>query len=238
MAREKAELIIDFQGLLRSALIARLCRARDGEIVGMSDAREGSRWLYDAVVGVSAERHAVDRYLAVVKGMGISTAGPLEWPLPAGDPLKGFGVQEFVLLHPYARGAGKSLTCGEVTDFCQSLAPATVVVAGRAGEAVPSEKNVTDMVNRTTLLELVWLIRQARFVVSVDSGPMHIAAALTENLLALHRWSDPRKVGPHRRGAWVWKAGLISRVGDTSEATNSAAGMPEIASFVRDRLRA
>ena len=47
------------------------------------------------------------------------------------------------------------------------------------------------------------------FVVSVDSGPMHIAAALTPRLLSIHTWSDPRKVGPYQPEAWVWKDGAL-----------------------------
>jgi ADP-heptose:LPS heptosyltransferase len=43
-------------------------------------------------------------------------------------------------------------------------------------------------------------------VVSVDSGPMHLAAAVTGQLLAIHTWSDPCQVGPYRPGSHVWKA--------------------------------
>jgi len=48
----------------------------------------------------------------------------------------------------------------------------------------------------------------------VDSGPMHIAAAISANLLSIHTWSDPRKVGPFTPGAWIWKDGKIGRMSD------------------------
>ena len=35
---------------------------------------------------------------------------------------------------------------------------------------------------------------------------MHLAAAVTDQLLAIHTWSDPCRVGPYRPGAHVWKA--------------------------------
>jgi ADP-heptose:LPS heptosyltransferase len=84
------------------------------------------------------------------------------------------------------------------------------VVAGRADVTLPPMVNVTDLLNRTSLLELIWLIRQAQFVVSVDSGPMHIAAALTANLLSIHTWSDPAKVGLTARMPGYGKTGRSS----------------------------
>lgn len=204
MAGKKADLVLDFQGLLRSALIARLCRG--GEVAGLSDAREGARFFYDRVADVSGTMHAVDRYLRLAAEVGAPASSALEWPLPAGSAPSGFTIGEpFVLLHPFSRGDGKSFTVTQVQEFCTALAPMRVVIAGRAAESGPAAENVTDLLNRTTLAELIWLIRRAAFVVSVDSGPMHIAAALTSRLLSIHTWSDPAKVGPYRPDAWIWK---------------------------------
>jgi ADP-heptose:LPS heptosyltransferase len=60
------------------------------------------------------------------------------------------------------------------------------------------------------LAELIACLRAAHWVVSVDSGPMHMAAAVNDQTLALHTWSDPRRVGPYNPRAWVWKAGRIA----------------------------
>jgi ADP-heptose:LPS heptosyltransferase len=118
------------------------------------------------------------------------------------------------VLHPYSRGAGKSLTPGQVAAFCKSLAPLPVVIAGRADEAAPVGENVIDLLNKTTLPELCTVLRDARFVVSVDSGPMHIAAAVNPRLLSIHTWSDPRKVGPYSPAAFVWKDGRVGEMGE------------------------
>ena len=72
--------------------------------------------------------------------------------------------------------------------------------------------NCVNLANQTTLLQLIWLIRAARFTISVDSGPMHIAAAVTSQLLSIHTWSDPRRVGPYNSDAWIWKNGQLLRV--------------------------
>ncbi|MEI6349540.1 MAG: glycosyltransferase family 9 protein [Verrucomicrobiota bacterium] len=212
-ATYQSELVVDFQGLLRSAIIGRACRAPGGRLIGLSDAREGARYFYDQVVQTAANpEHAVDRYLRLPAELGLKPAGPLDWRLPQGTRPAGFTLdQPFVLLHPFSRGAGKSLSAEETELFCKA-APFPVVLAGKTDVEVTPSRTVVNLLNRTTIPELIWLIRNARFVVSVDSGPMHIAAALTPNLLSIHTWSDPALVGPHHPDAWVWKGRTLLQV--------------------------
>jgi heptosyltransferase I len=215
----RPDLVLDFQGLFRSALIGRMV---GGQVWGTSDSREGARWLHHRVARVpsrSESVHAVTRGLALVEALGCPRSDRLEWPLPEGSSPAGITLPpKYILLHPFSRGEGKSLERDEVLAFCKALAPHPVVLAGRCDIAIPSAENVIDSLNRTTLPELCWLIRNAAFTVSVDSGPMHIAAALTDRLLAIHTWSDPQKVGPFEPKAWVWKDGKIGRMGTYPEA--------------------
>ena len=212
-AQIQPDMVLDFQGLLRSALIA---RGVGGESWGTSDSREGARFLHHHVVPVPARKdpvHAVKRYLALVGAIGCDIGGTLEWRIPEGTAPAGT-PPEFVLLHPFSRGEGKSLTGEEVAAFCRDLAPIPVVIAGRGEASFSESANTVNLLNRTTLPELCWLARHAMFVISVDSGPAHIAAAVTRNLLAIHTWTDPRKVGPFQPDAHVWKDGRIGRMGD------------------------
>ena len=234
--RINADLVLDFQGLLRSALIAKLCRGEGGRIVGLSDAREGARHFYDERVDVSGCTHAVDRYLALVRALGIEIPRSHWWPLPPGTEPADFSTAErFVILHPFSRGIGKSLSVADVIEFCRTLAPARIVIVGRTDEHVPSLPNVTDLLNRTTIPELIWLLRRASYIVSVDSGPMHIAAALTPRLVSLHTWSDPEKVGPYHRDAWVWKGGALAQVRDLAHR-HPAPDIAALAAFVARML--
>jgi ADP-heptose:LPS heptosyltransferase len=102
-----------------------------------------------------------------------------------------------------------------------------VILVGRTeGETKISGSHVISLLNRTTLGELLWLLRRARFIVSVDSGPMHLAAALQPHrTLGIHTWSDPRKVGPYDKKAWVWKAGRMAHREDFS-AEEAGRNMP------------
>jgi heptosyltransferase I len=221
------DLVLDFQGLLRSAFMAQMFpRALR---FGLADAREGSKWFYHRVASVDPNQHAVDRYLRLAELAGAKTDPTPDCVLPSGSRIHDFEPpSKFVLIHPFARGSGKSLRPAEITQLCMALEPTPAVVVGRASRKVSVPAGCFSLVNHTNLHQLIYLIRQAAFVVSVDSGPMHLAAAAARGLLSIHFWSDPRKVGPYRPDAWVWKNGEIVRV-------SNIAGEPAIADSTRLR---
>lgn len=209
----RPDLALDFQGLLRSALIARISGAK--EIYGMSDAREGARWFYHRRAKVNRHEHAIERYLKLAECAGATVTDQLRCPLPSGDVLPRFEqYPPFILLHPFARGSGKSLSNRVIEEFCRALSPTRVVVVGKSNRKIDITDNCVELTNQTSLLQLIWLIRAASFIITVDSGPMHIAAAITDRVLSIHTWTDPRRVGPYNPDAWVWKNEKLLRVSE------------------------
>lgn len=242
------DFVIDFQGLLRSGVMAR--RSGASEIIGLSDAREGAGHFYRWVVPVDTGGHAVDRYLQVPRALGIDVSDARQlFRLPQGDIPAGVELPAapFIMLHPFSRGGGKSLSAEQVRFLCEALAPLPVVIVGMADlELPPLGDRVVDLLNRTSLSGLVAVTRRAGFVISVDSGPMHIAAALGDRLVSIHTWSDPRKVGPYAPGSWVWKGGCLQRMGEYDAPGSGAekdsgiadADLDEIASLAKAELAA
>lgn len=211
------DVALDFQGLPGSALIAKISGAK--EVCGMSIASPGTSWLYNRVAGVDRRTHSVERYLKLAECVGATVGESLRCSVPSGDPLPRFDAHPpFVLLHPFAHGQDKSLSNAVIEEFCRSLAPTRVVIVGQSRTRIDTPENCVNLTKQTSLLQLIWLIRVARFVVSVESGPMHIAAVVTANLLSIHTWTDPRRVGPYNPDAWVWKHGQVVRVGELETA--------------------
>ncbi len=209
----KPDLALDFQGLLRSALIARASKAT--QIYGLSDGREGSRWFYHRTAKVNRRQHAIERYLKLAELAGAPVGDALRCPIPSGDPLPRFDeYPPFILLHPFARGRSKSLSNAVIEAICEAFAPTRVIVVGKSTRKINPPENCVELTNQTSLLQLIRLIRMARFIISVDSGPMHIAAAVTDKLLSIHTWTDPRRVGPYNPDAWIWKHGKLHKVAD------------------------
>lgn len=213
LPREEPEIVLDFQGLLRSGLVSRWRGSRP--VIGLSDAREGASWFYSHIVPMDAGAHAVDRYLELPRALGIRIEPEdTAFELPEGAPPAGWPdtLQNYVVVHPWSRGEGKSLSNPALNALCEALAPHPVVLVGMMEDpARPSGSHIHDWSQRTSLSELIWAMRRAAYCVSVDSGPMHIAAAVNPRTLGIHTWSDPRKVGPYPQQVHVWKARRIAR---------------------------
>src|SRR5437870_212272 len=73
------DVALDFQGLLRSAVIAKISRAK--QVYGMSDAREGSRLFYHRTAKVNRREHAVERNLKLAELAGAKVGEVLRCPL-------------------------------------------------------------------------------------------------------------------------------------------------------------
>ncbi|MFM7605354.1 MAG: glycosyltransferase family 9 protein [Prosthecobacter sp.] len=218
LPREEPEIVLDFQGLLRSGIVSRW--RGGGPVIGFSDAREGARYFYSHIVPVKAGTHAVDRYLEMPRAFGIQVdAKDVSFELAEGSKPVGVDLYwpQSVVVHPWSRGEGKSLSDETLAALCASLAPRPVILVGmHQGAKIPQASHVRDLSNQTSLVELVWIMRRAGWVISVDSGPMHIGAAINPRTLGIHTWSDPRKVGPYPSTADVWKAGRIAKRTDFS----------------------
>ncbi len=205
LRRERYDLAADLQGLLKSAIPTFLARARLR--VGPSFAREGARWLYDAVAGPThRNRHAVMQVADLIRWLGWPEM-PIEFPLrfAPGTPL---GAPPRVVFAPCSRWPTKNWP----PEFFRALAArlldagATVLIVGaerdRAAAASiaaglgPSDR-VINLAGRTTLEQLGALLSHADLAITVDSGPMHLAAALGVPVLAIFGPTDPVRTGPY-----------------------------------------
>lgn len=208
--------VIDLQGLARSALVAWL--ANGGWTVGMDDPREGAAAFYDvAVPRPSPRTHAVDWYLSVLPRLGVPTNVPFDWLPERTEVARGLTERweidsdaEWVVLQPGARWTNKRWPVDSFADLAgrllgQSPRRRLAVMGGTIdrewGERIArvNPQRILDLTGRVTLPEMVEWIRMCRFMVSNDTGPMHVAAALGKPVLGLFGPTDPRRTGPYRQ---------------------------------------
>ena len=162
-------------------------------------------------------RHEVDYNLELLRVAGIKAdASDLQFPLDIKNEdfpdnrlaESGISDNNFIAIHPWSSNPEKEIEVDRFRDICARLSRETtykIVLIGGREEALRSGElcrglAVIDLTGKTTLLELAGLLKRSRLLVTVDSGPMHLAAALGRPVLAIFRKSPPavcaRRWGP------------------------------------------
>ncbi len=210
---QKFDLVIDLQCLLRSAVFGWL--ARQDFLIGLDETREGARGFYDiAVPRKSFHTHAVDWYLSVLPRLGVPVHPHYEW-LPA-RPAVAESIQlkwktagsRWIMLQPGARWDNKRWPAENfarlVSSLGAELAEARFAILGsqedRALGEIIVQANPSRSVNlcgATSLPEMVEWIRLGDVLITNDTGPMHVAAALGKPTVALFGPTEPRRTGPY-----------------------------------------
>jgi len=193
--------IVDSQGLLRSAVIARVAHGRRHGYNAASIREPAASLFYDVRHSVSRALHAVERN-RMLSGLALGYA-------PQGAPDFGLDRARFaasgeryaVLLHSTAEP--RKLWRGENwIALGQALGDLTLILPwGTQAERARSERLAARLPRarvpeRAPLDAVARLIAGAQFVVGVDTGLMHLAAALGVPLAAIFAGSKPGLTGP------------------------------------------
>jgi lipopolysaccharide heptosyltransferase I len=220
--RHRFDLVIDLQGLFRSGFLAWASGAR--RRYGFATARELAPLFYThRVCCPRRARHAVDRNVCIATALGLPITTP-QFPLGLrADEVHaarrllaqaaGAAVPRFTAVLPGARWASKLWRVDYLAQVIDRLSAETgspTVLLGAGAERPRADQitarctsEVIDLVGRTGLRQLVALLALAQSVLSQDSGPMHIAAALGRPLLAIFGPTDPARTGPYSPAARV-----------------------------------
>ena len=207
------DLVIDLQSLLRSATFAWLARGKF--LVGLDEVREGARGFYDlAIPRQNFHTHAVDWYLSVLPPLGVPVHKDFEW-LP-GRPEIAAAINsklktqnsKLILLQPGARWKNKRWPVQSFATLVRALAgkfpDAHFGILGGKDDAPlgkiisqSAPEKVLNLCGATTLPEMIEWIRLGDLLITNDTGPMHVAAALGKPLVALFGPTEPRRTGPY-----------------------------------------
>ncbi|WP_447979702.1 lipopolysaccharide heptosyltransferase II [Candidatus Nitrospira bockiana] len=222
------DLVLDLQGLFRSGVMAWLTGCR--ERIGFANGREGSRLFYRRRVAVpTADMHAVDRYLLLAAAVGAGHEGKPEFRLrptaedreEVGRLLRRAGLKtgtDWIAMNVSARWETKQWPAGDFADAAdrlQSEGLGQVLMIGGPGDRRASETVVNtmrtpviDLTGHVPLTLLPCLLGEASVLLTNDSGPMHIAAAMGTPVVALFGPTSPVRTGPYGEGHVVMAAGV------------------------------
>jgi heptosyltransferase-1 len=225
---QRYDAIVDTQGLIRSALIARVARGRRHGYDADSIRERAASLLYDVRHRVSRDQHAIARNRTLTGlALGYVPEGPPDYGLERAVLSAPLPDRYAVLLHATARrekewpvdhwiALGHSLRArsirlvlpwGNAREHERSRTIASALLDAKVPELQP-----LDAVAR--------MLAAASLVVGVDTGLLHLASALTVPLAAIFVGSEPALTAPMGPGpiAVVGGKGEIPGVGDVMAA--------------------
>ncbi|RLJ70611.1 heptosyltransferase-2 [Hydrogenivirga caldilitoris] len=158
---------------------------------------------YTHIVEHRWELHEVDRNLMLLKALGIKeltreTFLPMEEE-EFKDTLKRFSLKEreYVVINPFSNFPLKEWSLDNWTDTIKALKGIDVVVTGLPSdrdkvEILRSRVEFINLVGKTSLRELMAVIKGCRVVLSNDSSPVHIANALGVPAVTVYTATSPK----------------------------------------------
>ena len=207
--------VIDLQGLLKSGILTGL--SRGVRKIGMSGGREGA-WFFlkEPSVRVNYHQHAIDRYLEMAaylgcrwdrwdNGIPVSEAHGEALDRLLGE--HGDPKRDLVAINPMAKWKTKLWEperFAALADRIMAEFSCSVVFTG-SGEDRPVIENISSMMKnaplnlagKTGLKELASLYGRCRVLVTTDTGPMHMGAAMGCPVVALFGPTSPLRTGPY-----------------------------------------
>ena len=206
LRQETYDYVIDFQGLLKSAVVTRLARGR--KKIGPSFCREGTGCFYSAVAGKrNKDRHAVEECLDVVGFLGLQ---PMEPEFPVKFPqMKVEERRPRVAVVPASRWESKNWPVRRFAAVLKRLRQereASIFLMGGSEDAdccqtIMRELNgeAVNMVGKISLPEAGGLLKEMDLLLANDSGPIHMAAAAGTPTLVVFGPTDAKRTGPYGR---------------------------------------
>jgi heptosyltransferase-1 len=234
------DLAVDFQGLIKSALVAHFAGPERIAGFGSGVVRERpASWFYSTCVNTSAS-HVVDQGLDLAVGAGaVLSPAPLEFPLPPGVPEGTLPSQPFALACPLAGWTSKQWPLEHYETLARMLRERIglqLVINGAPGSlpetswAIRHESGIPGLIDAT---------KRAALVIGVDSGPLHLAAALNKSGVAIFGPTDPARNGPRGGDFQVFRVNGVAtthRRGDVIDASMRAIMPDQVFSALAARM--
>jgi heptosyltransferase-1 len=184
---------VDFQGLIKSALVAAAASSDQIYGLGRSAARESLACLFYSKTCTPHSAHVVERNLELAAAAGAHASGHI-FPIPEGRPEGSMPDGPFVLANPTAGWLSKQWPIANYGALAERLRDVGYALVLNGANPI----DVPGTVAHVSGLEgLIWATRCATAVVGLDSGPLHLAAALGKPGVAIFGPTDPARNGPY-----------------------------------------
>ena len=205
--------LLNMQVALRASLVS-LCIPATRRIgVHKSRAKEG-QWLFtNEQVALPMGEHVLDGFMAFAEHLGVESP-KVEWDMPLSAEDRAWAQQQLLPTQPvfviapsaskaernwtlqgYVYAAEYAASRGAQVVICGGPSPAEQSLAALIEQV--SHCEITNLVGKTSLKQLLAVLEQATLVLSPDTGPAHMATTVGTPVIGLYAHSNPARTGPY-----------------------------------------
>jgi len=202
--------VLDLQGSIRSATIARMCKIR--RVIGEAEPRERpARWLFTERIATHGA-HIIEQDIELASAVAGDALAFTQAQLPV-DPaaeawcdnfLASSGTRPVALINPGAGWGAKRWPVERYAKVARGLMERGFRILVNAG---PTEEPMADVIVKetsgaaiplaTSLDQLIAISRRIALCIAGDTGPLHLACALGRPVVGIYGPTDPSRNGPY-----------------------------------------
>ncbi len=212
LSRIKFDALLHMQAAFRSSILSLGIKAKYKIGFSKNRTREGQWWFTNCHLPNTTSFHVLDNMADFAKYIGVQFDKP-SWHIPLSEEAIAYAkkltqgrdcliispaaskdsrnwlVERYAAIADYASGKGfHVILCGSPTERERQLAKKIESLC---------ECAVSNVVGDTSLKQLTAILREAKVVISPDSGPAHLATTQMTPVIGLYAHSDPNRTGPY-----------------------------------------
>lgn len=214
------DILLDFGPWMRINALISACMHAEFK-VGFKRPQMYRHYVYDAAISHCDNLHEVDNYRSLLRGIGVDIKGFL----PRFKVLLNDICDEYVVFHPFPGGAMQLQRKWplerwvELGKYVGQTLKKKILISGGKEDVVEAKKigavlresgvDVVVLAGKTNLQDMLRILAGAQLLVSVNTGIMHLGAAVGTKIVALHGATDPKRWGPLTDKAIVIQSGDV-----------------------------
>lgn len=217
------DVLLHMQVALRAS-IASLCIPAKTKIGFDNQRAKEAQWLFtNKKIAAQSQPHVLDGFMGFSQALGLEVNPPL-WQMPLTDEDQLWASEQFsadnkpvAIICPAASKAERNWHAEGYSKAAEHLISRgfKVVICGGPttmekllAEAIISRANgdIANLVGKTSLKQLLAVLKLAHLVVAPDTGPAHMAVTVGTPVVGLYAHSNPKRTGPYLYPQYVVSA--------------------------------
>ncbi len=244
---QQFDVLLHMQVALRANLASLVIKAKRKIGFDWSRAKELHALFMRERIAPQAQPHVLDGFAGFARHLGVpfltEPGEQPQWQMPLSQadldfaeaqlaPLKAQGVQRFLVICPAASKAERNwlpVRYAAVADYASNLGFQVLLCGGptplerqlRDDILQSAQCPIVDLVGKTSLKQLLAILKAATVVIAPDTGPAHMAVTVGTPVIGLYGHSNPERTGPYLYRQYVvetYHAELKRQTGKTAAA--------------------